>query len=63
MKKYITPLADVVVLNTKVKFMQVDGNPKGSFDVNPLNPEEPIVIGGDETDNANTYNVSLWDEE
>ena len=65
MKKYISPIADVVVLNTKVKIMQeVQGNPRGSYDVNPLNPDNPITIGGDdEPGNANTYHVSLWDED
>ena len=65
MKKYMSPIADVVVLNTKAKFMQVvDGTPKGSYDVNTLTPDNPITIGGDdESGNANTYNVSLWDED
>ena len=65
MKIYISPIADVVVLNTKAKFMQgLDGTPNGSYDVNPLNPDNPITIGGDdEPGNANTYHVSLWDED
>ena len=64
MKIYISPIADVVVLNTKVKFMQEDGTPKGSYDVNTLTPDNPITIGGDdEPGNANTYHVSLWDED
>ena len=64
MKTYIKPLTDIVILNTVSDMMydgEVDGQPYGSLNVNPLTPvEEKETIGGDD---ANSFNKSLWDEE
>ena len=63
MRIYISPSTDIVMLNTMEQFMEEqNGNPRGSYVVDPLEPNDPITIGGDD-ENANSYNVSLWEEE
>ncbi len=54
MRKYERPWAEPVMLETGEKIMLY-----GSYDVNELNPEENVDIGGDE---ANEFKSSLWDE-
>ena len=63
MKFYEKPETDIVILHTTVNTLTEDvpGEPKGSYNVNPLNPDAPITIGDDDDDFA-PVNRSLWDQ-
>ena len=62
MKFYEKPETDIVILHTTVNTLtdEVPGEPKGSYNVKPLNQDTPITIGDD--DDITPVNRSLWDQ-
>ena len=60
MKKYIKPITDNILPMTKEKLLL-----EGSLGVQGLNQQtgDLIVGGDDESDNSNSFNQSLWDED
>ena len=60
-RTYHKPFSKVLEFHTKYDSM-VQGDPRGSYEVNEFEENDPIVIGGDDDDgNAAKYNKSLWD--
>ena len=60
MKKYIKPITDIILPMTKEKLLL-----EGSLGVQGLNQQtgDLIVGGDDDSDNSNSFNQSLWDED
>ena len=63
-KTYLKPHSKVLDFSTSRDTMQnPPKDPYGSYIVNELEPDDPIVIGGDDGDNAkpSPWRNSLWD--
>ena len=58
MKRYMKPFAEIIPVVTAENLLL-----KGSDDVAPLNPGDPVVVGGDDDDTSTPVNRSLWDED
>lgn len=60
MKTYIKPISEIIPSTTSGCILL-----EGSHKVVPLNPVDPIDIGGEERPEtpANSFDKSLWDEE
>ena len=52
------PFAEIIPVVTAENLLL-----KGSDDVAPLNPGDPVVVGGDDDDTSTPVNRSLWDED
>ena len=61
-KTYLKPLSKVSAFSTHYATM-LDGYPRGSYSVNELEPEDPVIIGGDDDANAAPFMKNLWDFE
>ena len=60
MKAYQIPVTEIISLHLTDGLLNNNGDPYGSFDVEPLVPDPDMEdIGGDD---ANAYSKSLWDE-
>ena len=58
MKRYLQPMAEIIPVTTAENLLL-----DGSDDVAPINPGDPVVVGGDDDDTSTPVNRSLWDED